>query len=107
MSKRFDYCTIIGRDPQLYQSHVDNVLTNAGLSRDLWNFHTIVYRNSKIDEITTQAIIDICDVNDTFVDSADWNSWTTRDARDSKVAVIEIEDVAQVTVISEVFSVIR
>lgn len=56
---RFDYCTIAGRHPDRYEKHVLNVLKNSGLPRDMWNFHTIVYVNSKIPQETTNAIIDI------------------------------------------------
>lgn len=62
--KRFDYCTIIGRDPDIYRSHVANVLENAGLSRDLWNFHTIIYRNSRIHPRITAELAQIAKDND-------------------------------------------
>lgn len=60
----FDYYTIIGRDPKLFQGHVDNTLRNAGLERDLWDFHVLVYTNDKIPQETTDEIIAICEAND-------------------------------------------
>jgi hypothetical protein len=60
---KFDYCTIIGRNPKIFLRHIDNVLRNAGISRDLWSFHTIVYTNSKVKPETTREILDICRVH--------------------------------------------
>lgn len=60
----FDYYTIIGRDPKLFQGHVDNTLRNAGLDRDEWDFHVLVYTNQKIPRETTDEIIAICEAND-------------------------------------------
>jgi len=65
--KRFDYCTIIGRDPGIYRSHVDNVLRQSGLHRSLWNFHTIIYRNSRISPDVTGELIRIAEENDIIV----------------------------------------
>lgn len=56
---RFDYCTVAGKYPDRYAAHVDNVLRNAGLDRSMWEFHTIVYKNSKISDETTNAILKI------------------------------------------------
>jgi hypothetical protein len=60
----FDYYTIIGRNPQLFQGHVENTLKNAGLPRDQWDFHVLVYINNKIPKETTEEIISICEEND-------------------------------------------
>ena len=60
----FDYYTIIGRDPKLFQGHVDNTLRNAGLARDMWDFHTLVYTNDIISQETTDEIVAICEAND-------------------------------------------
>ena len=49
----FDYYTIIGRDPKLFQGHVDNTLRNAGWPRDLWYFPVLVYKDGKIPQETT------------------------------------------------------
>ena len=65
--KRFDYCTIIGRDPEIYESHVTNVLQNAGLPREAWNFHTVIYRNSRIHPDTTARLAQIAADNDILV----------------------------------------
>ncbi len=60
----FDYYTIIGRNSELFRGHVDNTLRNAGLTRDLWDFHTLVYTNGKIPQETTDEIVAICEEND-------------------------------------------
>lgn len=60
----FDYYTIIGRDPLLFKGHVSNTLRNAGLTRDLWDFHVLVYTSDKISQNTTDEIISICEAND-------------------------------------------
>ncbi len=60
----FDYCTIIGKDARLWSWHVDNVLRNAGLPRDQWDFNAIVFRNEKTSQKITDEIIAICEVND-------------------------------------------
>lgn len=65
--KRFDYCTIIGRDPEIYEAHIQNVLENAGLDRSLWNFHTVIYRNSRIPKVVTQELAMIAAENDIIV----------------------------------------
>lgn len=78
--KRFDYCTIIGRAPHIFKAHVDNVLKNAGLPRDLWNFHVIIYRNSKIDSSITQELCDIAaksDIRVTFYDEVEGSDFET------------------------------
>lgn len=62
--KRFDYCTIIGRDPEIYRSHVANVLQNAGLCRSTWNFHTVIYRNSRISPDITAELAQVAADND-------------------------------------------
>jgi len=59
-----DYYTIIGRDPKLFQGHVDNVLRNAGAPRDLWTFNVIVYHNDRIPQATTDEIVAICEEHD-------------------------------------------
>lgn len=59
----FDYTTIIGRDPKLFRFHVDNVIKNAGLSREHWDFNVVVYHNEKIPREVTDEILDICDKN--------------------------------------------
>lgn len=63
MKKGFDYTTIIGRDPELFRFHVDNVLRNAGLSREHWDFNVVVYHNESIPREVTDEILDICDKN--------------------------------------------
>jgi hypothetical protein len=63
----FDYSTIIGRDPKLFRFHVDNVLRNAGLSREHWDFNVVVYYNEKIPRETTDEILQICEDNDIVV----------------------------------------
>jgi len=60
----FDYYTVIGRDPKLWAFHVENTIRNAGLERDLWNFHVLVYRHQKIQKDTTDEIVSICEAND-------------------------------------------
>lgn len=60
----FDYYTIIGRSPSLFRGHVENVLKNAGLERDRWDFHVIIYHNEKIPQETTDEIIAICEAHD-------------------------------------------
>lgn len=60
----FDYCTIIGRDPLLWRWHVDNIIKNAGLSRDRWSFHVIIYRNEGIPATITDELVAICEAND-------------------------------------------
>jgi hypothetical protein len=65
--KGFDYTTIIGRDPKLFRFHVDNVLRNAGLSREHWSFNVVVYYNETIPRETTDEIMDICEKNDITV----------------------------------------
>ncbi len=60
----FDYYTIIGRNPALFRGHVENTLRNAGLPRDKWDFHVMVYVNNKIPKETTEEIISICEEND-------------------------------------------
>lgn len=60
----FDYNTIIGRDPALFRAHVDNVLRNAGLSREHWDFNVVVYYNDTIEQSKTDEILDICKKND-------------------------------------------
>lgn len=62
--KGFDYNTIIGRDPALFRFHVDNVLRNAGLSREHWDFNVVVYHNEGIKQEVTDEIMDICTEND-------------------------------------------
>jgi len=69
----FDYYTIIGRDPSLFQGHVENTLRNAGLPRDLWDFNVIVYHNRLSNaqpfSNATDEILDICheyDINYTL-----------------------------------------
>ena len=61
--KTFDYSTIIGRSPKLWRWHVDNVLRNAGLPRDLWTFNTVIYYHKQLRE-TTDELISICEEND-------------------------------------------
>lgn len=61
--KRFDFCSIAGKNPAYYKCFVDNVLRNSGLTRDEWEFHTIVYRNSKIAPQTTDEICKVADDN--------------------------------------------
>lgn len=78
--KRFDYATIIGRDPGIFSHHVKNVLDNSGLSRDLWEFNVIIYRNSKIKKSTTEEILDICgdnDINYEFYDEVEGDDFET------------------------------
>jgi hypothetical protein len=57
---KFDYCTIVGKNPKIFEKHALNVIDNAGLARDLWDFHVIVYKNSKIAPETTDEILSIC-----------------------------------------------
>jgi hypothetical protein len=59
----FDYSTIIGRDPKLFRFHVDNVIRNAGLSREHWDFNVVVYYNESIPREVTDEILDICAKN--------------------------------------------
>lgn len=61
---RFDYNTIIGRDPKLFAFHVKDVLKNAGLDRDFWDFNVYIYYNEKISDEITDELIEICKVND-------------------------------------------
>lgn len=61
---QFDYSTIIGRDPELWAFHVDNVLRNAGIDRKLWRFNVYVYYNETIARATTDKIVEICRTND-------------------------------------------
>lgn len=60
----FSYYTIIGRDPLLFRYHVKNVIDNAGLPRDEWDFNVVIYYNHLISHETTQEILQICDDND-------------------------------------------
>mgnify|MGYP003145752000 CR=1 FL=1 len=61
----FDYTTIIGRDPKLWRWHVDNVLRNAGLLRDKWNFNVIVYHDEELRKSgVTDELVSICEEND-------------------------------------------
>lgn len=62
--KRFDYCTIIGRNPHIYKKHIDNVLKNAGLPRSMWNFHVIIYKNETIPQNITEELVRISNDND-------------------------------------------
>ena len=63
----FDYTTIIGRDPKLWLWHVDNVLRNAGLGRDKWDFNVIIYHDEELRKNgITDELISICDDNDIF-----------------------------------------
>lgn len=78
--KRFDYCTIAGKNPEIYAAHVDNVLRNAGLPRTDWDFHTIIYRNSRISPATTDKLCDIARANDiriTFYDEVEGADYET------------------------------
>ncbi len=78
--KRFDYCTIIGRAPAIFEAHVANVLENAGISRDLWNFHVIIYRNSRIDSTVTKQLTDIAEKNQirvTYYDEVEGSDFET------------------------------
>lgn len=59
----FDYYTIIGRNPSLFNGHVKNVLDNAGLERDQWTFYTIIYYTDKPNPATDE-IVSICEAND-------------------------------------------
>lgn len=61
---KLSYYTIIGRDARLFKWHVDNVLRNSGLSRDLWDFNVVVYKNNRIPEQTTAEILELCKIND-------------------------------------------
>lgn len=61
--KTFDYSTIIGRDPKLWRWHVDNVLRNAGLSREHWGFNVVIYYHKQLRE-TTEELVSICKEND-------------------------------------------
>lgn len=67
MTALFDYCTIIGRSPHIYKKHIENVLQNAGLPRESWNFHTVIYRNSRIDPGVTNELEQIAKDNDITV----------------------------------------
>jgi len=58
---KFDYTTVIGRDPKLFEFHVKNVLENAGISRDHWGFWVYVYYNEGIPDDTTDEILATCD----------------------------------------------
>lgn len=60
----FSYYTIIGKDPWLFRYHVKNTLDNAGLERDRWDFHTIIYFNDSIPQDTTDELVSICESND-------------------------------------------
>jgi len=63
--KTFDYTTIIGRSPSLWRWHVDNVLRNAGLARDLWTFNVVIYYHKQLRETdVTDELISICEEND-------------------------------------------
>ncbi len=64
MKKGFDYTTIIGRDPALFKFHADNVLRNAGLSREHWDFNVIIYHNESIPGSVTEEIVEFCKAND-------------------------------------------
>ena len=59
--KCFDYCTIIGRRPDILEAHANNVIENAGMPRGTWNFYCVVYANSTIASDTTDRILSICD----------------------------------------------
>lgn len=80
----FDYYTIIGRNPSLFQGHVDNTLRNAGLPRDMWDFHVLVYTNDKIPKDTTEEIVAICQANDI--------SWYTHPEDPSKPFIDRLYD---------------
>ena len=60
----FDYATIVGKDSLLWTWHVDNVLRNAVLPRDMWDFHAVVFRNESVKPEVTEEIISICEAND-------------------------------------------
>jgi len=63
--KTFDYSTIIGRNPILWRWHVDNVLRNAGLTRDCWTFNVVIYYHKRLRETgVTEELISICEEND-------------------------------------------
>lgn len=63
--KTFDYTTIIGRDPKLWRWHIDNVLRNAGLTRDLWDFNVIIYYDEKLkSDGITDELIGTCEMHD-------------------------------------------
>jgi hypothetical protein len=63
IQKRFDYCTIAGKNPAAYWRHIDNVLRTSGLHRDAWEFHTIIYTNSRIEPSITNEILKLADDN--------------------------------------------
>lgn len=63
IQKRFDFCSIIGRSPSMFRHFAANVIENAGLSRDAWNFNMVVYRNSRINPSITDSILKIADDN--------------------------------------------
>jgi hypothetical protein len=55
---------VIGKDAKLWRWHVDNVLRNAELPRDMWDFHVILFRNEKVAPQVTAEIVSICEEND-------------------------------------------
>lgn len=58
----FTYYTIIGKDLDLFRGHVDNVKKYAGFDKLTCpkTFLTIVYKNKKINEKTTEEILRYC-----------------------------------------------
>lgn len=69
----FDYAMVIGKSPELFRTHIDNVLRNAaiGLTRDMWDFHAVIFRNKKIKPEITDELVSIAILNDikvTFYD---------------------------------------
>lgn len=67
----FNYAMVIGKSPKLFTAHVDNVLRNACVPRDMWDFHAIIFRNKKIAPAITDELVSIALTNDikiTFYD---------------------------------------
>lgn len=69
----FSYAMVIGKSPGLFRAHIDGVLRNAaaGLTRDMWDFHAIIFRNKRIAPAITDELVSIALLNDikvTFYD---------------------------------------
>jgi hypothetical protein len=59
----FDYNTIIGRDPELFAFHIDNVQRNAGIDRERWRFNVYIYYNETIPRAITDKLVEIAKLN--------------------------------------------
>lgn len=60
--KHFTFYTIIGRDPEMFEAHVQNVKYHAGFDKIPCEkqFIAVVYMNDRIPGETTKEIIDLC-----------------------------------------------